>query len=155
MYKTLLFLILSGTVSVLVLYQYPSMMSFRKIYKIKTEKSDKTETFIEEPTTCVIPDIDPFGEENLHLVKPGHIIRCATVSLTYRNDTSIVVNKTAVARSKFKSSFAYCKYQAIYRPRFGKDHNYFQYLNESNLSTKELTSKKSLCACGVITKATK
>ena len=98
---------------------------------IENTRRVKEDAGVEEQIACNIPDIDPFSYKNIHLVKPGHIIRCAAVSLTYRHHTSIVVNKTAVARSKFKSSFAYCKYQAIYRPRFGKGHNYFHYLNES------------------------
>ncbi|KAK3084168.1 hypothetical protein FSP39_009347 [Pinctada imbricata] len=90
-----------------------------------TVKSKKKEA-------CRIPQIDPLHEEYRHLIQPKEIIRCDDIiSLTYKNGSYIFVNNTAKLKLGLSKNFSHCVYNEIYRPRKGKDHNYYQHLNSS------------------------
>lgn len=89
--------------------------------------------FLVDTTHCKLPNLNPFDSSVVRFLRQGASIQCDRyLPLTYENETRLEINWTAIAQFHDKNYFSFCKYQAIHRPPFVSNNNYYSYLEESS-----------------------
>ncbi|XP_061163854.1 uncharacterized protein LOC133172999 [Saccostrea echinata] len=114
------------------------------LYEYKNQQWHYDSMYVIDTPGCKIPNYEAFDHSIREKIQPGKFMPCKTIpSIVKQKSSCIKIDRVALNKSKYKNSFSFCRVHTVYRPRYGKDHNYVTYINEQ-IFTNETCLKSDM-----------
>ncbi|XP_048776650.2 uncharacterized protein LOC125680888 [Ostrea edulis] len=115
------------------------------IYDYETSKLSFDSMYLINTPGCRIPNFEAFDLSIREKIQPGKFANCAkNPSFVEIKSNCLKINREVVKKSHYKNSFSFCRVHSIFRPRQGKHHDYFRYVNESILTDKQMCFQSNM-----------